>query len=51
MQLKASSSSLVYGRYNSVLGNILCADIQLEDGALLKEVDIRRQLRDKLLGF
>lgn len=43
--------SLVYGRYNSVLGNILCADIQLEDGALLKEVDIRRQLRDKLQDF
>lgn len=43
--------SLVYGKPNSVLGNVLCADIQLEEGGLLKELDIRYQLKNKLQDF
>ena len=43
--------SLVYGKSNSVLGNVLCADIQLEEGVLLKELDIRCQLKNKLRDF
>ena len=43
--------SLVYGKSNSVLGNVLCADIQLEEGVLLKELDIRCQLKNKLQDF
>lgn len=45
------SQSLVYGKPNSVLGNVLCADIQLEKGILLKELDIRCQLKNKLQDF
>lgn len=43
--------SLVYGKSNSVLGNVLCADIQLEENALVKELDIRCQLKNKLQDF
>lgn len=43
--------SLVYGKVNSVLGNILCAEIQLEDGYAITELDIRRQLHSKLQDF
>lgn len=43
--------SLVYGKANSVLGNVLCADIQLEDNCTLTELDIRHQLKDQLQDF
>lgn len=43
--------SLVYGRPNSVLGNILCAEVQLEEGVLLNEQDIRCYLRSRLQDF
>lgn len=43
--------SLVFGKANSVLGNVLCAEIQLEEGTDLKELDIRLQLKEKLQDF
>ena len=43
--------SLVYGKSNSVLGNVLCADVQLEDGVMIKELDVRHWLKDKLQDF
>lgn len=43
--------SLVFGKANSVLGNILCAEVQLEDGYIITELDIRRQLNSKLQDF
>lgn len=43
--------SLVYGKFNSILGNILCADIQLADNKTLTELDIRLYLKDKLQDF
>lgn len=43
--------SLVYGKANSVLGNILCAEVQLEDGCTITELDIRRQLNSRLQDF
>lgn len=43
--------SLVYGKPNSVLGNILCAEIQLEEGKKMAELDIRLFLKDKLQDF
>ncbi len=43
--------SLVYGRPNSVLGNILCAEVQLEGGTSLNELDIRRYLQTCLQDF
>lgn len=43
--------SLVYGKPNSVLGNVLCAEIQLENDKMLTELDIRRWLKDVLQDF
>lgn len=43
--------SLVYGKANSVLGNILCAEVQLEADCVITELDIRRQLNSKLQDF
>ena len=43
--------SLVYGKANSVLGNVLCAEVQLESGKVLTELDIRQWLKNKLQDF
>lgn len=43
--------SLVYGRANSVLGNIVVAEVVLVEGAELTGMDIRRALADKLQDF
>lgn len=43
--------SKVYGRPNSVLGNILCADVQLEENVTLTELNIRQQLQSHLQDF
>ena len=43
--------SLVYGRANSVLGNIVVAEVVLVEGAQLTGMDIRRALADKLQDF
>lgn len=42
---------LVYGRANSVLGNVLCADVQLVEGAELTNVEIKKALATKLQDF
>ena len=42
---------LVYGRANSVLGSVLCADIQLEDSSELTNVDIKKALTSQLQDF
>ena len=42
---------LVYGKANSVLGNVLCADIQLEAGSELTNVDIKKALASQLQDF
>jgi acyl-coenzyme A synthetase/AMP-(fatty) acid ligase len=43
--------ALVYGKPNSVLGNVLCAEVLLGEGTALSELDIRKALRDKLQDF
>lgn len=43
--------SLVYGRSNSVLGNVVVAEVVLVEGAELTGIDIRRALADKLQDF
>ncbi len=43
--------ALVYGKANSVLGNILCADVQLEEDVNLTELEIRNILKDYLQDF
>lgn len=42
---------LVWGKMNSILGNVLCADVKLEAGKKLTEFDIRQYLKDKLQDF
>lgn len=43
--------SLVFGKANSILGHVLIADVQLEDGAEISELDIRKTLKDQLQDF
>ena len=43
--------SLVYGKANSVLGNVLIAEVQLEEWADVTELTIRRQLQNRLQDF
>lgn len=43
--------ALVYGRANSVLGNVLCADVQLEDGTELNNIEIKKILHSQLQNF
>ena len=43
--------SLVYGRANSILGNIVVAEVKLMDGAMITDLDIRRALAEKLQDF
>ena len=43
--------SLVYGKKNSILGNILIAEVQLEDNAKLTELDIRKVLKNQIQDF
>lgn len=42
---------LVYGKANSILGNVLCADVQLEEGYTLTELDIKKLLASQLQDF
>ena len=43
--------SLVYGKANSVLGNILIAEVQLSGDIILSDLDIRKILKSKLQDF
>lgn len=43
--------SLVYGKSNSILGNVLIAEVQLEEGCTLTDLDIRKSLKEQLQDF
>ena len=43
--------AMVYGKANSILGNVLCADVVLEPGFTLKELDIKKVLGTLLQDF
>lgn len=43
--------ALVYGKANSILGNVLCADVQLAEGVALTELDIKKHLASQLQDF
>lgn len=43
--------SLVYGKANSILGNVLIAEVQLEEGSLITDLSIRKTLKDQLQDF
>lgn len=49
--IEGVKQSLVYGKANSVLGNVLIAEIQLEDGSNLTTLDIRKMLKEQLQDF
>lgn len=49
--LKGVKQSLVYGKANSILGNILIAEIQLEENVTLTDLDIRKVLKNQLQDF
>lgn len=49
--IKGIRQSLVYAKVNSVLGNILCAEIQLEKEGSVTELGVRQILKDRLQDF
>lgn len=51
LSIEGVKQVLVYGKVNSVLGNILCADIQLQEGSTLTNVDIKKTLASQLQDF
>lgn len=51
LSIEGVKQVLVYGKANSILGNVLCADIQLEDGVLLTDVELKKALRSQLQDF
>lgn len=42
---------LVYGKPNSILGNVLCADIQLEPHSEISDLEIKKILKSQLQDF
>lgn len=50
-QIPGIKQVVVYGKSNSILGNILCADICLYKGVELTELKIRQDLSNKLQDF
>ena len=42
---------LVYGKANSILGNVLIAEVQKEEGTELTDLDIRKTLKGQLQDF
>lgn len=51
LSMKGIQQAIVYGKSNSVLGNILCAEIKLEKENSLTELDIRKYLSERLQDF
>ena len=43
--------AMVYGKSNSILGNVLCADVVLEPGFEMTELDIKKVLGSQLQDF
>lgn len=51
MAIEGVRQALVYGKANSILGNVLCADVQLEEGFVFTELDIKKHLATQLQDF
>ena len=49
--IEGVQQSLVYGRANSILGNIVVAEVKLVEGAALTDLEIRKVLASKLQDF
>lgn len=48
LSMEGINQAIVYGRANSVLGNVLCADIKLLEGYGMTEMTVRNYLQEKL---
>jgi acyl-coenzyme A synthetase/AMP-(fatty) acid ligase len=51
LQINGIEQVIVYGKPNSVLGNVLCADVKLEKNINLSELHIRQYLSSKLQDY
>lgn len=51
MDIKGVQQAMVYGKANSILGNVLCADVVLETPAKLTEIEIKKHLSSRLQDF
>ena len=51
MGIEGVRQAMVYGKANSILGNVLCADVVLEAGVELTELDIKKVLGAQLQDF
>lgn len=51
MKIAGVKQAIVYGKANSILGNVLCADVQLESNSSLTELEIRNILKECLQDF
>ena len=51
MDIEGVRQAMVYGKANSILGNVLCADVVMEPGFTLTELDIKRKLGAQLQDF
>ena len=49
--IEGVQQSLVYGRANSILGNIVVAEVKLVEGATLTDLEIRKVLASQLQDF
>lgn len=51
LSIEGVQQAFVYGKENSVLGNVLCADLKIEDGIILTELEIKKILKKQLQDF
>lgn len=51
MGIDGIKQAMVYGKANSILGNVLCADLVLEFGVVLTELDIKKFLATQLQDY
>lgn len=51
LEIDGVQQALVYGKANSILGNVLCAEVQLVEGSTLTELEIRTHLKEQLQDF
>ena len=49
--LAGVKQSLVFGKANSILGNVLIAEVQLEEGSTITSLDIRKALKNQIQDF
>lgn len=51
MDIEGVDQAIVYGKTNSILGNVLCADVVLGRDVQLNELDIKKHLMSRLQDF